>query len=229
MKILVTKFRHIGDVLLSTPLFASLKAIYPDSELHVSVNDFCAQIVEDNLHVDRVIPYHRDVSNKQRLWKRIKKEFDFYRQFIGQYDLVINLTEGDRGCIIAALSGASRRMGYIKKKTPLVRLARFNETFNFQGYLPTVEKDLQFAKAIDQDKVVNTVSLGWNEHHENRVNSLLRQLNITEEFVLVHPVSRWLSKCWDSHKVAKCIDHLQSKWNKTVLVDDPLLIQKRSK
>ena len=97
MKILVTKFRNLGDVLLSTPLFASLKAIYPDSELHVSVNDFCTQVVADNPHVDKVIPYSRGKKNERAFWQRISAEVRFYLQFKGKYDLVINLTEGDRG------------------------------------------------------------------------------------------------------------------------------------
>ena len=218
MKILVTKFRNLGDVLLSTPLFASLKAIYPDSELHVSVNDFCTQVVADNPHVDKVIPYSRGKKKEQSLWQRIRMEIDFYRQFIGQYDLVINLTEGDRGCIISAISGASRRMGYIKKPTLFNRLARFETTFDSQERIPTVQKDLQFAEAIDSRKVIKKVTLGWRKDHEEMINELLPRLGLSEGFVVVHPVSRWMYKCWDSAKVAQCIDHIQKKWQKPVLL-----------
>lgn len=218
MKILVTKFRNLGDVLLSTPLFASLKAIYPDSELHVSVNDFCTQVVADNPHVDKVIPYSRGKKKEQSLWQRIRMEIDFYRQFIGQYDLVINLTEGDRGCIISAISGASRRMGYIKKPTLLNRLAHFDTTFDSQERIPTVQKDLQFAEAIDSQKVIKKVTLGWRKDHEEMIDELLPRLGLSEGFVIVHPVSRWMYKCWDSAKVAQCIDHIQKKWQKPVLL-----------
>ena len=218
MKILVTKFRNLGDVLLSTPLFASLKANYPDSELHVSVNDFCTQVVADNPHVDKVIPYSRGKKKDQSLWQRIRMEIDFYRQFIGQYDLVINLTEGDRGCIISAISGASRRMGYIKKPTLLNRLAHFDTTFDSQERIPIVQKDLQFAEAIDSQKVIKKVTLGWRKDHEEMIDELLSRLGLSEGFVVVHPVSRWMYKCWDSAKVAQCIDHIQKKWQKPVLL-----------
>lgn len=218
MKILVTKFRNLGDVLLSTPLFASLKAIYPDSELHVSVNDFCTQVVADNPHVDKVIPYSRGKKKEQSLWQRIRMEIDFYRQFIGQYNLVINLTEGDRGCIISAISGASWRMGYIKKPTLLNRLAHFDTTFDSQERIHTVQKDLQFAEAIDSQKVIKKVTLGWRKDHEEMIDELLPRLGLSEGFVIVHPVSRWMYKCWDSAKVAQCIDHIQKKWQKPVLL-----------
>lgn len=160
MKILAAKFRNLGDVLLSTPLFASLKAIYPESELHVSVNDFCTQVVADNPHVDKVIPYFRGKKSGQTFWQRIRMEIEFYRQFKGEYDLVINLTEGDRGCIISAISGATRRMGYLKKSTLINRLARFDTTFDNQKRMPTVQKDLQFAAAIDPKKSNKKCHLG---------------------------------------------------------------------
>lgn len=218
MKILAAKFRNLGDVLLSTPLFASLKAIYPESELHVSVNDFCTQVVADNPHVDKVIPYFRGKKSGQTFWQRIRMEIEFYRQFKGEYDLVINLTEGDRGCIISAISGATRRMGYLKKSTLINRLARFDTTFDNQKRMPTVQKDLQFAAAIDPKKVIRNVTLGWRQEHEEMVDSLLSELGMSDNFVVVHPVSRWMYKCWDSHKVAQCIDHIQQKWHKPVLL-----------
>lgn len=224
MKILVTKFRNLGDVLLSTPVFKSLKHIYPDSELHVAVNDFCTQIVADHPDVDKVITYKRLAKTEHSLLKRIGYEICFYKQFVNQYDLVINLTEGDRGCIISALSGASRRLGYLKKPTLIHKLARFDTTFDSQEELHTVQKDLQFAAALDPEKIDRTVTLGWNQEHEAQVNDLLKSLNLTDNFVIVHPVSRWMFKCWKPEYVAKTIDHIQRRWQKPVLLttsDDP--------
>ena len=218
MKILVTKFRNLGDVLLSTPLFASLKAIYPDSELHVSVNDFCTQVVADNPHVDKVIPYSRGKKSEQTFLQRIRAELRFYLQFKGKYDLVINLTEGDRGCIISALSGASRRMGYIKKPNLFNRLARFDTTFNSQSDLHTVKKDLQFTMAIDPNKTVRKVTLAWNREHEKIVDGLLSDARLSSDYVVVHPVSRWMFKCWEPVRMAKSIDHIQEQCDKKVLL-----------
>ena len=38
MKILLLKFRNIGDVLLTTPLIHNLKMHYPDAQIDYSVN-----------------------------------------------------------------------------------------------------------------------------------------------------------------------------------------------
>lgn len=218
MKILVTKFRNIGDVLLSSPVFSSLKAIYPESELHVAVNDFCVQVVADNPFIDKVIPYSRMDRKTQSLFQRLRSETEFYRQFTGQYDLVINLTEGDRGCIISCLSGASTRMGYIKKANLMTHLSRFDTSFDSQAEFHTVQKDLQFIEALDSSKLIQRVSLPWQQKHKDKVDRLLSVKGILDGFVLVHPVSRWMFKCWNVQKMAAALDHIQKYSGRQVLL-----------
>jgi ADP-heptose:LPS heptosyltransferase len=59
MKVLVIKRDKIGDLLLTTPLLALLKAGLPQVETHLLANDYNAWVVADNPHVDRVWVYRR--------------------------------------------------------------------------------------------------------------------------------------------------------------------------
>ena len=59
MKILVLKRDKIGDLLLTTPLFAQLKAALPQVETHLLANDYNAWVAAGNPHVDRVWIYRR--------------------------------------------------------------------------------------------------------------------------------------------------------------------------
>ena len=59
VKILVIKRDKIGDMLLTTPLLARLKAALPRAELHLLANDYNAWVVADNPHVDRLWVYRR--------------------------------------------------------------------------------------------------------------------------------------------------------------------------
>jgi ADP-heptose:LPS heptosyltransferase len=59
MKILVLKRDKIGDLLLSTPLLARLKAALPRIETHLLANDYNAWVVAGNPHVDRLWVYRR--------------------------------------------------------------------------------------------------------------------------------------------------------------------------
>jgi ADP-heptose:LPS heptosyltransferase len=59
MKILVLKRDKIGDLLLTTPLLARLKAALPSAETHLLANDYNAWVAADNPHVDRIWIYRR--------------------------------------------------------------------------------------------------------------------------------------------------------------------------
>src|SRR4051812_41135592 len=53
MKILVIKRDKIGDLLLTTPMLAHLKASRPQAEIQLLANDYNAWVVAGNPHVDR--------------------------------------------------------------------------------------------------------------------------------------------------------------------------------
>jgi ADP-heptose:LPS heptosyltransferase len=59
MKILVVKRDKLGDLLLTTPMLAHLKASLPQAEVHLLANDYNAWVVEDNPHLDRLWVYSR--------------------------------------------------------------------------------------------------------------------------------------------------------------------------
>ena len=59
MKILVLKRDKIGDLLLTTPLLARLKAALPQVDTHLLANDYNAWVVAGNPHVDRLWIYRR--------------------------------------------------------------------------------------------------------------------------------------------------------------------------
>ncbi|MEK6589548.1 MAG: glycosyltransferase family 9 protein [Nitrospinota bacterium] len=81
-KILVTRTDRIGDVVLSTPVFKSLKRSFPSMFISVLVREYTRDIVTDNLCVDEVIIFdpegkHKTINGILRLAEEIKgKKFD---------------------------------------------------------------------------------------------------------------------------------------------------------
>lgn len=59
MKILVIKFRHIGDVLLSTSLIKNLKLNYPNAQIDYVLNKDCAEMVSHNPFINKIFSYDR--------------------------------------------------------------------------------------------------------------------------------------------------------------------------
>jgi len=95
VKILVIKRDKIGDLLLTTPLLAQLKAGLRDVETHLLANDYNAWVVAGNPHVDRVWVYRR-VRHAGRVslaaaWQWIWQSLALRRE---RYDWVI-VANGD--------------------------------------------------------------------------------------------------------------------------------------
>lgn len=59
MKLLVIKRDKLGDLLLTTPLFAHVRATRPDVEIHLLANDYNAWVVADDPNIDRRWIYRR--------------------------------------------------------------------------------------------------------------------------------------------------------------------------
>jgi heptosyltransferase-3 len=219
MKILLIKFRHIGDVLLTTPLIANLKHHYPDAHIDFAINDFCSDILAENPHINRLFPYRRAYLQQLRNpLMRLAEELRYFSQFRGQsYDLVINLTEGDRGAYISLLSGAAKKLGFKPRKGLLSRWRIFSPIGN--EHLPThrVNKDLQFVSLLGHPIIEKRVAIHWSETAQRRIEHELTAL-ANREFCLIHPVARWMFKCWDDGKFAQVIDHLQEQLQLPVII-----------
>lgn len=71
MKVLILKRDKIGDLLLTTPMFAHLKRSLPGAELHVLANDYNAWVVENNRDIDRLWVYPRFKHGARLRWSAL--------------------------------------------------------------------------------------------------------------------------------------------------------------
>ena len=217
MKILIIKFRHIGDVLLSTALIKNLKKSFPKSQIDFVLNKETKEMIENNPNINKIFSYDRKVKNKN-LFAKLFYEYKFTKNIIrNRYDIVINLTEGDRGAIIALLSKASKRYG-VKSKNNLLKLLKpYNKELSCDPYLHTVEKDLQFLKLLNLPINEKKIEIFFTKKDKENIENILNSNNI-KNFVIVHPVSRWMFKCWDDKKFAKVIDYIENEKRIKVII-----------
>jgi len=216
MKILVIKFRNIGDVLLTTPLIKNLKLNYPNSQIDVLVNKGTEAMLKHNPDINKIYTYNRNEYKKMPFFKRIIKEYRFLKSF-KDYDIVINTTEGDRGAFVAKFSNAEIKIGYPVKKNRLLK-----NVFNFEMPKPPllrhiIENNLDAIRVLQKDVYEKKVCIYWNKEDEKVVDSLLCNAPV----VHIHPVSRWLFKCIKDEIMAEIIDFIESKGYRVVITASP--------
>jgi len=103
-RVLVVKLRHHGDVLLSSALFSVLKERMPQAEIDAYIYTDTLPMLEGHPAIHAFHLYDYAWKGLSR-WRLIGREIALLRAIRGRgYDLVINLTEGDRGALCAVFA-----------------------------------------------------------------------------------------------------------------------------
>jgi heptosyltransferase III len=220
-KILVIKLRQIGDVLLTTPVFSVLKEKFPKAKIDAYIYGDSKDILDENPNIDELIVYDRKWK-KLSFFKKILKEFILLKYISKQkYDLVINLTEGDRGAIAARFSKAAIKVGFDPKKTGLfgkkdlyshIVKSCSNKRHNVERNLDAIRKIGIFPKYENRNLFLNI-----SEQTKNQVEKLLKENNFSNKFILVHPSSRWRFKCYSNDKMKRVLSTLIDQGHNVVI------------
>ena len=225
-KILVVKLRHQGDVLLSSPVFSYLKKKLPEAEIDTFIYQETLPMLEGHPAISQFFLYDKKWKKLSFLGK-VKKELSLFWQIRkNKYDLVINLTEGDRGALVALLSGANIRVGFdpgkqgfLGKKNIYTHLVK-----NCTTPRHTVEKNLDALRKIGlfpQEKE-RDLTFVLPPDVIKKMKELLHQKNLLpKDYILLHPVSRWRFKCPPPQLIAEVIGQLHAQGKKIVLTSGP--------
>ncbi len=206
MKILVLKFKTIGDVLLVTPLIRNLRFNYPESIIDVAVNQGTEEMLTLNPNVNKILVYNRKKIKNIPVFKKIYKEYKFVKNIRDRkYDMVIDLDTGDRGAFIAKYSGAKIKIGSGVVGNKLVN-STYTHVLPKRAKRHTVDINLDPLRVLNipiKDKVVEVF---WSEKDENIVAA---KLSNVKRFVHVHPFSKVQKKEITSLAMAKIIDYCE--------------------
>jgi heptosyltransferase-3 len=213
MKILLIKHKNIGDVLLSTPLIKRLKEIYPAAKIDFSTNDFCTEVLSKN----------PDISNIYT-----KNIFDTLRVASNGYDLTICLSQGNGSAITACLSRATKKVGF----TPKSSFLHFCLDRHIERVFPlhTAQIDLELLRLLGHEPMGAVVTSSWDNSDKAKIDEIISK-NSLRKYVVLHPVSRWMFKCWRDEYFAAVIDHIQLRLGLQVVItasDEPKELDKVS-
>ncbi len=196
MRVLVIKLRHLGDVLLSSSVFSCLKGALPHAIIDACVYEEASPMLEGHPSIHEILNCTKgSFLNTMRAVRKRK------------YDLVINLTEGDRGVLIAYFSGAKIRVSFPPKGKWQKKLVT-HEVKQAPGLRHTVERNLDALRI-----------LGIFPQESERELFFAIDKGPKEPFILISPTSRWRFKCWS--RMRECIARLCEMGKRVVLTSGP--------
>ncbi len=230
---LVIKLRQLGDVLLSTPVFAAMKRRHPQIQVDALIYRESLPLLQDNPDlgdiycVDRKwrhLPLHRRVQNEIGLVRTLRNN---------HYDLVINLTEGDRGAFAAIISAARWRVGCREEKNagfigkPLVYTHLYRAPV-MQRHI--VEQQLDALRRTGLRIPMGSEPLVLKVPEASR-RSALEKMRAAgwrgEPFVLFNPTSRCIYKCLPESTVARVMEQLHVDGHRIAIASGPAEAEQR--
>ncbi|MFH2012801.1 MAG: putative lipopolysaccharide heptosyltransferase III [Pseudomonadota bacterium] len=214
-KILVIKLRHIGDVLLTVPVFRTLKENFPNSHVAVLVNSGTEEILAGNPLIDEIIVLNRAVKKMSPVQNYIK-ELTFLRSIRQKYfDMTVDLTNGDRAAIISFLSGARYRLAYVTHKGFAFKRYLYNHLAqNPLWGIHMVKHNLDILEQYGLFCKDTSIFLDISYHDRDFTRGII---GANHNVVHVHPTATLLHKCWKDEYMADVIVWLVKQGKKAVI------------
>jgi heptosyltransferase III len=208
--ILVIKLRYLGDVLLATPTLRALKAAYPMARLTALVNRGTDEILAANPDVDDIIPLERGTIIEQwRFAMAVRRR---------QFDMVVDLTDGDRAAFLTRISGAPVRIGFNAEQRWTGRC--YTTVVHGDAAAHRIERDLAALRPLNLS-VTDTIPRLWlTREDESRAEEVIANLPLRADqpLVVIQPGARYWFKAWPSERFAELADRLTEQFRCQILV-----------
>ncbi len=210
-RILIIKLRYIGDVLLTTPVIRALRAGFTHAHLAALVNAGTEEVLVGNPDLNEIL-----CIQKTGWFEALR----FIRQLRNRYfDLVIDLTDGDRSALLSFFSRAPIRVGYNHEQrwrgrlyTHLVKADR-EKTHQILYHLESVR-----TLGLPVNEAQPRVCILEKEREDAR--TMIRQLglDLLAPLVMIHPGARWPLKSWPIERFAQLADFIQDRMGARVVL-----------
>jgi len=224
-RVLVVKLRHLGDVLLTSPVFTVLRNHAPQIEIDALVYRDTEPMLSGHPAIANVFTIDR--GWKQEDWTaQMAHEWRLLRSLRARhYDLIVHLTENSRGAVLSLLLKPlySVARDYPAKRGRLWRNS-FTHLYQAPDQRHTVEMHLDALRriGIQPRPDERRLTLVPGAEAERSVRELLARHGLAPKgFIHLHPTSRWMFKSWTTEKNAALITALQEAGEPVVLTAAP--------
>ncbi len=225
-KILVIRLDHIGDVLITTPIYKALRQRYPEAQIDTMIGSWGKGVLEHNRDVNRRIiydaPWWREVRSDQteggfrgfrgfrELWNmiaRLRRE---------KYDLVIDPRADFRQIFFFGyLAGASHILSFDRSGGSYF----LSQALPFHPRVHEMEKNADLLSALgitSVDRICRTVI---SAKEEQFVETFIRENHLTgKDILVVSPGARKALKLWPLERFSELTLWLLDSYPRGVVI-----------
>jgi lipopolysaccharide heptosyltransferase II len=209
-RILVSRLRFMGDVILTTPLLHALRTSFPRAHITYMAENPYQTMLENHPAVDFTLGVDiRDRSEYMRL---------IYKLIRSHYDLAIDLFGNPRSAFLTQLSGAAFRIGGDFRG----RRRFYTHKIRDDGKPKSaVAFHLGYLAPLGIPAPVTDPYLVVTEEEKSWAGEFLRQkgYDIRRPIVGIHPGASWPAKIWLASRFAALANRLVSELGAQIYIN----------
>jgi len=214
-KILVVRYRFIGDTILTLPFLKNLRLAYPETQIDMLVAPKSGEIIENCPYVDNFIYFDTTKKHKYENGAGEKKSFWHYVKKLRaeKYDKAYVLKRSLSSALLVFLSGIKERVGFdtegrgflLTKKIPYDHNKHESQCF------------LDVLRADGIEIKDETFENGLNPAAKEKVDKLLAEkTDMNLKRVIVHATATNAGKLWALENFAQVTEYLINEKNAQV-------------
>ena len=216
-KILVVRYRFIGDTILSVPFLRNLRYAEPDAQIDMLIAPGSGEVVDNCPYVNNFIYFDTTRKHKYEKCAGKKKSFWYYvfKLRKEKYDKAYILKRSLSSAILCFLAGIKERVGYdtenrsflLTKKVPYDKVK--HESLCFLDLLASegIEiKDTYLESWVTQDNIDKIKKIYSDNKIDNNIKKAVVNVTATNE-----------GKIWDINNFARIIEYLSNEKNIQVI------------
>jgi lipopolysaccharide heptosyltransferase II len=186
-RILISRMKFIGDIVLTTPFIRSVRTSCPDAFIAYLGEKNAVALLEQNPHLDEVIPF--DFS-RPTILEQTRVALHLRRL---RFDMAFDLFGNPRTALLTYLSGAPTRVGQAKRGRGRLYTVHVRDD---ERRKTAVEFYNQFLRAVGISPVEGPTEIVLTDAEREGAWSQLPGVDRTRPLVGIHPGATWPAKKW---------------------------------
>ena len=205
-KILVIRYRFIGDTILTVPFLRNLRNCYPEAQIDVLVGPQSGEVLTGCPYINNLIVYDTTRFHKYDSGAGQKKSFWSYVFNLRRekYDTAFVLKRSWSSALLSLLIGCKNRIGYATQGRQII----LTKSIPFDPHMHEVDSTLTVLSAADipiKDRYLEGF-ISSSEHEQ-----VQKYLQDAQKKVLIHAAAAHPDKLYPLQSWAKIVSELHEK------------------
>jgi len=208
-RVLVIRYRFIGDTILSVPFLRNLRSFLPEAKIDMLVGPQSGEVLEGCPYVDQFITFDTTRFHKYDSGQGKRRSFWHYAaQLRAQhYDLVFVLKRSWSSAALALLTGARHRIGYATEGRKLL----LSRSVTWNNKIHEVESTLDVLRAADIPVSDKHLEAWVSAQEKESIALLVPELKTPKKRILIHAAAAHPDKMYPLDKWEQVISSVAQK------------------